>query len=151
MISSGSKEYTSLLSSHVLPFILSNSVLKASYRFLSCRSSSNSAIQKSSPKNPLFSLNTLIRILTIRSLEALAFESILKSMTSFVPYFIDFSIVSIVCGSWILFLKKSRADLSYTVLFSSRYDNILIKCDLPEPKKPDTHTPVLSVGVCIAL
>ena len=38
----------------------------------------------------------------------------------------------------------------FAVCPESRYESILRKCDLPEPKKPEIHTPILSVGASSA-
>ena len=47
--------------------------------------------------------------------------------------------------------KKSTAFFSSLLsgliifLLASKYERILRKCDLPDPKNPDTQTPILSV------
>ena len=50
-------------------------------------------------------------------------------------------------ASLILASKNSTACLLWPscecVPFRSRYDSTLMKCDLPEPKKPETQMPIL--------
>ncbi|MNL79600.1 hypothetical protein D3C87_2062450 [compost metagenome] len=54
--------------------------------------------------------------------------------------------LSLACSSmssaWIFGMKMSRAVLPSTWRFSSNRASIFKRCDLPEPKKPETHTPL---------
>ncbi|MNT69127.1 hypothetical protein D3C72_2074190 [compost metagenome] len=45
-------------------------------------------------------------------------------------------------SSWILGRKISRAEEPSMRRFSNKSASIFNRCDLPDPKKPETHTPL---------
>ena len=76
-------------------------------------------------------------------------ESMLNRMVSVGTFTARRALASIM-GSSKRGAMMSIAARPFAVWPESRYESILRKCDLPEPKKPEIHTPILSVGASSA-
>ena len=158
--SSRRKSTASRSFSQSLPLEALNACLKVSNAPLLMRWRSMSATWGASPERPCISLNTRRKTcrMASRSFFASALESMLNRITSVCPATARRMSPSSM-GSLSLLWKKSSARRAWPVpgwaasILESRYDRILMKCDLPEPKKPDTHTPMRetmagSLGCC---
>ena len=88
--------------------------------------------------------------MTSRSDLLSALASILNKMTSAEPLTARCTSASNMASFILCASKKADAFFISLVvgdtasMFSNKYDNTLIKCDLPDPKNPETHTPIRS-------